>query len=360
MSTKTKAESYFSHPVFPLVLGLLLCVAGMFAIDVLTRTHYLLFLILGSILSFCGIFAALYGFIKMVDGKEVSRMFIGKTLEDYLSSPIFPLVTGLLLGGFGLFAMWVAADDTLFHILALFLTICGFAAAAYGLMGTLEDKQPKRLTKSERQEVRALSQSLKVRYPTYTLKVHKLKEKHEMLHEKFPEVRSYADEFNHQLKTFQSELTELETQLHDNLKKHASVIDNESVDGVAKKIIWSDKQLELTQLGTALKTLAETESPVVPEDYRSVLRRIHKDFKRLDDGIPLYHELLTACTRETDAFDVIQALKEEVEGIDALIAGQEAELQRLETNTLTQYEMSKMALSMFQERFDEFKASCEF
>ena len=233
MFTKTKVENYLSK-VFPPVLGLLLSVAGIFAIRASTRTHYLLFP-LGVILSFCGICVALYEFIKIVDGKEVSRMLIGKTLEDYLSSPIFPLITGLLLGGFGLFAMWVAADDTLFHILALFLTVCGFSAAAYGLMGTLEDKHPKRLTKSERQEVLALSQSLKVRYPTYTLKVHKLKEKHEMLHEKFPEVRSYAEEFSHRLKMFQSGLAELETQLHDNLKKHAPVIDNDNVDGVAKK-----------------------------------------------------------------------------------------------------------------------------
>ena len=281
-------------------------------------------------------------------------------VENYLSSPIFPLVTGLLLGGFGLFAIWVAADDTLFHILALFLTICGFSAAAYGLMGTLEDKQPKRLTKSERQEVLALSQSLKVRYPTYTLKVHKLKEKHEMLHEKFPEVRTYAEEFNHRLKMLQSGLAELETQLHDNLRKHAPVIDNDNVDGVAKKIIWSDKQLELTQLGTALKTLAETESPVVPENYRSALSRIRKDFKRLDGGVTLYHELLTVCTKETSTFDAIQTLKEEVEEVDALMFRHEVELQELETSTLTQYEMSKMALSMFQERFDEFKSDCEF
>ena len=283
-----------------------------------------------------------------------------KTKADkYLSNPAFPLVVGLLLGGFGLYAMWIAADDTLFHILTLFLIVCGFSAAAYGLMGTLEDKQPKRLTKSERQEVLALSQSLKIRYPTYTLKVHKLKEKHEMLHEKFPEVRSYAEEFNRHLKMFQSGLTELETQLHDNLRKHAPVIDDDTVDGVAKKIIWSDKQLALTQLGTALKTLAETESPVVPENYRSLLSRIRKDFKKLDSGVTLYHELLTACTRETDTFEVIQTLKAEVEGIDALIAQHEAELQGLETSTLAQYEMSKMALSMFQERFDEFKAGCE-
>ena len=358
MPTKTKSKSYLSKPVLTLVLGLLLCVAGILAMGVSTRARNL-FVILAFILSFSGIITVLYGFFTIVDGKEVGRMFVGKTLEDYLYSPIFPLVTGLLLGGFGLFAMWVAADDTLFHILALFLTVCGFSAAAYGLMGTLEDKQPKRLTKSERQEVLALSQSLKVRYPTYTLKVHKLKENHEMLHEKFPEVRSYAEEFNHRLKMFQSGLAELEAQLHDNLRKHAPVIDNDNVDGVAKKIIWSDKQLELTQLGTALKTLAETESPVVPEDYRSVLSQIRKDFKRLDGGVTLYHELLTTCTRETGPYDVIQALKEEVEEIDALIAQHETELQRLETSTVTQYEMSKMALSMFQERFDEFKAGCE-
>ena len=359
MSTKTKVANYLSKGFTP-VFGLLLVVAGMFAIDVSIRTDYLLFFIFGFILSFFGIFVALYGFMKMVDGKEVSRMFFGKTVEDYLSSPIFPLVTGLLLGGFGLFAMRVAADDTLFHILALFLTVCGFGAAAYGLMGTLEGKQqPRKLTKSEQEEVHALSQSLKVRYPTYTLKVHKLKEKHETLHEKFPEVRSYAEEFDHQLKTFQSELTELETQLHDNLRKHAPVIDDDTVDGIAKKIIWSDQQLALTQLGTALKTLAETERPIVPETYRTVLNRIRKDLKKLDNGVTLYHDLLIACTKEVSTFDAIQALKEKIEAVDTLMSLHEAELQELETNTQTQYEMSKMALSMFQERFDEFKAGCE-
>ena len=127
-----------------------------------------------------------------------------------------------------------------------------------------------------------------------------------------------------------------------------------------RKIIWSDKQLELTQLESALKTLAETESPMVPETYRSILNRIRKDLKRLDNGITLYHELLIACTKETTAFDAIQVLKEEVKEIDTLMSLHEAELLQLETDTRTRHELSKMALSMFQERFDEFKASCEF
>ena len=279
--------------------------------------------------------------------------------ESYLFSPFFALVVGLLVGGLGLLAMSTSAGAPLFTILALILMLFGFATASYGFAGIMEGKKIRGLTKNEEKKVHALSQSLKVRYPTYTLKIYKLKEKHETLHEKFPEVRAYAEEFKGFIETFQAELVALETQLHDNLRKHAPVINNDNVDSIAKKIIWSDKQLELTQLNTVLKTLAETESPIVPETYRSVLSRIHKDLKKLDNGVTLYHELLIACTKETATFDAIQALKQEVEEVDALMALHETELQKLETSTQTQYEMSKMALSMFQERFDEFKAGCK-
>ncbi len=280
-------------------------------------------------------------------------------IEPYLSNPIFLLVAGLLLGGFGFLAIRVAVDDGVFQILAsILLTLCGLSAAVYGFIGVLEGKQVRKLTKSDLREVRTLAQSLKVRYPTYILKVHKLKEKHDALHEKFPEVRRYSEEFKRRIKAFQAKLVELETQLHDDLQKHAPVIDSDNVDGVAKKILWSDKQIQLTQLGTTLKTLAETENPMVPEHYRGVLNQIHRDFKRLDGGVTLYHELLTACTSETSAFEAILALKQEVEEIDALLSQNETELQKLETDTQTQYEMSEIALSLFQERFEAFKAGC--
>ena len=280
-------------------------------------------------------------------------------IEPYLSNPIFLLVAGLLLGGFGFLAIRVAVDDGVFQILAsILLTLCGLSAAVYGFIGVLEGRQVRKLTKSDLREVRTLAQSLKVRYPTYILKVHKLKEKHDALHEKFPEVRRYSEEFKRRIKAFQAELVDLETQLHDDLQKHAPVIDSDNVDGVAKKILWSDKQIQLTQLGTTLNTLAETENPMVPEHYRGILNQIHRDFKRLDGGVTLYHELLTACTSETSAFEAILALKQEVEEIDALLSQNETELQKLETDTQTQYEMSEMALSLFQERFEAFKAGC--
>lgn len=280
-------------------------------------------------------------------------------IETYLSSPIFFLVVGLFLGGFGMLAMNEIADSVLFRISAPILTLCGFSAAVYGFVGVLEGKQVRKLTRSDAKEVRALSQNLKVRYPTYILKVHKLKEKHEMLHEKFAEVRTHSEEFKRHTKVFQIGLVELETRLHHNLQKHAPVMDSDDADGIAKKILWSDKQIQLTQLDTDLKTLAETEQPIIPESYRGVLNRIHSDFKKLDSGVTLYQELLTACTSEVTAFDTILALKQEVEEIDALISQNEAELQKLEADTQTQYELSKMALSIFQERFEEFKTDCE-
>ena len=279
-------------------------------------------------------------------------------IEPYLSNPIFALVVGLLLVGFGFFAMRIAADDLLFFILVWILTVCGFSAAVYGFMGIVEGKR--KWTKGNSQEVRSLFQSLKVCYPTYILKVHKLKEKYEALHEKFPEVRAHSEEFKRRIKAFQAGLIELETQLHDNLQKHAPVMDNDNVDGVAKKVLWSNKQIELTQLNTALKALEDSESPIVPESYRGVLNRIHGNFKRLDGGVTLYHELLTACTSETAAFEAILALKQEVEELDALLSQHETELQELETDTQTRYELSEVALSMFQERFEAFKAGCEF
>ena len=284
-------------------------------------------------------------------------MSIKIKIEPYLSSPIFALIVGLLLGGFGFFAMRIAVNDLLFFILVWILTICGFSAAVYGFMGIVEDKRKQ--IKGDSQEVRSLSQSLKVRYPTYILRVHKLKEKYETLHEKFPEVRAHSDGFKRRIKASQAALIGLETQLHDKLRKHAPVMDNDNVDGVAKKVLWSNKQIELTQLNTALKTLENSESPAVPERYRGVLNRIHGDFKKLDGGVTLYHELLITCTSETSAFEAILALKQEVEEIDALILQHETELLKLETDTQTRYELSEVALSMFQERFEAFKAGCE-
>lgn len=357
MSTKSKVRNYLSSPLFLIVAGPLVIGCGLFALRAVNNSFFIPILLL--FLSICAVCISAYG-LRRMDRKKAGRMFVGKTLEDYLTSPIFLLVVGLLLGGFGLLAISTISDDTLFRFLTSILTIFGFSVAAYGLMGTLERKSIRTLSKKELQAVRELSQNLKVHYPTYVLKVHKLKEKHETLHEKFQEIRTYSEEFKDRIRTFETGLTELEAQLHDNLQKHAPVMNNDSVDSVAKKILWSEKQLELTQLEATLKTLAETESPMVPEDYRSVLNRIRKDFKKLDSGVTLYHELLTACTREIDTFDTVEVLKTGVEEIDALTSQHEAELLKLETDAQTRYELSKMALLMFEERFRAFKASCEF
>ena len=279
-------------------------------------------------------------------------------IEPYLSNPTFVLGAGLFLIGFGFYAMRTAADDLLLFILVWILTICGFSAAVYGFMGIVEGKG--KWTKGNPEEIRSLSQSLKVRYPTYILKLHTLKERYERLHEKFPEVRTHSEEFKRRTKAFQVDLIALGTELHANLQKHAPVMDRDAVDGIAQKVLWSNRQIALTELNDALKTLEDSESPIVPERYRSVLNRIHGDFKRLDGGVALYHELLTTCTDETAAGDTVLGLKQSVQEIDTLLSQHETELQALETDTRTRYELSEMALSMFQERLETFQADCEF
>ena len=280
----------------------------------------------------------------------------------------FFIFWGLLLGVFGAIATSILAIrvdyplNALWLLLTILLILTGPMLILTGLIGTLMHRKLRTLTKRKLQEISKLSQNLKVRYPTYVLKVYKLKEKHETLHKKFQEVRTHSEEFKERIKAFQTGLTELETQLHNNLRKYASIMDN--VDGVAKKILWSEKQLELTYLDTSLKTLVETENPMGPEHYLGILNQIQRDFKKLDAGVTGYHELLTACTRAPHTFDTVEALKTNVEEIDALISHltsqHEAELLKLETDTQTRYEMSEMALSIFQERFREFKVSCEF
>ena len=194
------------------------------------------------------------------------------------------------------------------------------------------------------------------------MKVHKLKGKHEALRKKVSEVHAYSEEFKARIKAFQTGLTELKIRLHNNLRKYTPTM--ESVDGVAKKILYSEKHLELTQLDTSLKTLVETENPMVPEHYVGILNQIQKDFKKLDDGVTRCSEFLTACTRDPHTFGTAEALKTDVEEINALISHltsqHEAELVKLETDTRTRHELSKMALLMFEERFRKFKASCEF
>lgn len=280
-------------------------------------------------------------------------------IEPYLTSPVFALVAGLLLGGFGLIATRAVGRYGFFHILAWVLAFGGLSVALYGFVAVVERKPIRKMTKKELSELRTLVQSLKVRYPTYILKVQKLKERYDALQERLPVVREHAETFKGRIRTYQVRLRELERRLRDNLQRHAPVIDNDNVEGIAKKILWSDQQIQLTELENALKTIVETESPMVPETYRAALIRIHRDFKRLESGVTLYHELLTACTREEEPPETLLELKEEVENMDELILAHETELQKLETDTHTQAEISEEALAMFQERFETFKRTCE-
>ena len=93
MPTKSKVGNYRSSPIFSIVGGLLFIGCGLFGLRV---ANNLFFLLLMVVLSFFGVYVVLYG-IFAIDGKKTGRWLVGKTVEDYLSSPFFRLLLVYLL-----------------------------------------------------------------------------------------------------------------------------------------------------------------------------------------------------------------------------------------------------------------------
>ena len=279
-------------------------------------------------------------------------------IEPYLLSPGFTLVVGLLLVGFGFFAVKVSTRNLFFFVSVWVLFIFGVSATVYGFMGVLEGKPLRMWNRGDVKAARGLAQELKIRYPTYILKVHKLKETHDRLHAQFGEVRDQEYRFREVIKTFRAELIQLGTVLQESLQQAAPLVESETVEGVAQKIRWTDKQLMLTQLETALETLVGSEAPMHAEDYRNALSRVRTDFKQLEGGTALYHELLTTCTKEKIPFERFSSLKREVAAVDARMAQHETALQTLETDTQTRAALSEMGVSLFQDRLETFRTTC--
>ncbi len=277
----------------------------------------------------------------------------------YFSNPVFSFIGGIVLGGMGLCALEFIGGNAFFlQLLVLALSIGAFAIALCGLIG-LDTNQIRRLSKSEAKEKRVLSQHLRVSYPDYILKVDKVKEHYRALSANFSAFRKNSDAFYRRIKVFQSALAELEVRLHRSLKKHAPVMDNMNVDGLSKKIRWTDKQIQRMQLNDVLNALPNSDAPVDVERYRKILNQVCTDLKRLDDGIAIYDELLTLCNRERADFDDILSLKKQVDEIDELVVQHERQLRNLELEAQTSYEVSETALSIFEKRFKEFKAGCD-
>ena len=273
----------------------------------------------------------------------------------YWSFPAILIGSGLFIEIIGLWTM-IQGTGPLLLFGGFILSVVGSVAILSGLM-TMERSalSPTKLRKLKFD----ISKELKIQYPSYILKVEELKQKYQGLYNKLPELQNYCEEFRKHVRNLQDALANLEIQLQQNLRDDALVTDNDSADGIAKKILWSEKQIQLNQLTETLETLAAFFTNADIERYRAGLTHISGRLTQLDRGIKAYRELMILCHKTDTPYEDITRLKERVDKTNALIAQQEPKLQKLGEEIDTRPEKAKVELSLFQQQLDDFRNSNE-
>lgn len=277
-------------------------------------------------------------------------------LKKYLSFPVFLISSGSFVGLVGWWGLAQTAGGIIFFIGSMLLSLSGSVTALWGLM-SLERTEPS--PTKIRKLKNGISKDLKIQYPSYILQVENLKRKTDELHNQLPYYRSYFENFKNNIRQLRTELISLEEQLQNNLKKNAPVIDNDSAEGIAKKILWSEKQIYLTQLSDSLEDLSEFFTSSDLEKYRVELTSMNGRFSQLERGTDLYRDLMMLCHKADSEYENVLTLKQKVDDINRLMLHHKPKLSELETMIERKYEESKIALLDFRKQIDDFEEDIE-
>lgn len=277
-------------------------------------------------------------------------------LKKYLTFPVFLISSGSFVGLLGWWGLAQTSAEFIFFVGSMLLSLSGSIAALWGLM-TLERTEPSP-TKIRRLK-NNISKDLKIQYPSYILQVEKLKRKTDELHNQLPYYRSYFENFKNNIRQLRTELINLEEQLQNNLRKNAPIIDDDSAEGIAKKILWSEKQIYLTQLSDSLEDLSEFLTSSDLDKYRVELANMKGRISQLERGTDLYRELMMLCHKADSEYDNVLTLKQKVDDINNLMSRQTPKFDDLENMIERKYEESKMELSHFRNQIDKFQADLE-
>lgn len=276
-------------------------------------------------------------------------------ITKYLSFPILLIGSGLFFGVIGWWGLAHTAESILFFSGSLILSLTGSLATLYGLMSLekpVHNNQKMRKLKSE------ISNDLKIQYPTYILKVEQLKQQHQTLTSKMPGIWEYCDVFRLNILKLNKRLDKMEGALQDHLKNDTSVTDDDTVDDIATKILWSERQIQLAQYRETLKSLSTSLTTSELERYRVELTQISAGLTQLDKGIGYYRDLMIHCNNEEADFSHINDVKQKVDKLDNLMSLQVERLRELGIQMNTICEMTESEISIFLTQLDEFaKAS---
>lgn len=262
--------------------------------------------------------------------------------------------SGSFFGVIGWMGMAHAAESIIFSIGSMLLSLSGTMTTLCGLM-SLE-----RIAPSSRKIYKLkldISKNLKMHYPTYILDVEKSKRRYKELNEQLRSTRTYYEVYRQQVRNLRYELTHLEKQLQQNLKNNAPVIDNDSADAIAKKLLWSEKQIQLNEFKETIEKLSQFFTSEDLEHYRDELTYINGELTQLAQGIDYYRELMIMCNQSEAKYDKIINAKEKVEKVDNLITRQQNRIENLENEIDTKCEETKIELSLFTQQLNDFKDS---
>ncbi len=279
-------------------------------------------------------------------------MLTEPTIKKYLTLPVFLIGSGSFVGLIGWWGLAQTAGGIIFFIGSMLLSLSGSITTLWGLL-SLERVEPSPF-KIKKLKERILKE-LKIAYPTYILKIENLTQKHVELSNKFPFYRSCFENFRNGTRKIRTEINNLEKQLENKLRQDAVKIDHDSAEGIAQKILWSEKQIYLTQLNESLVKLTDLFTSSDVEQYRLELANLKRRISHLEHGTDIYRELMILCNKVDAQYDDIQQLKQKIDDLSELMSHQERKMIELGTWIKTKYEKSKKELLQFRKRITDFE-----
>ena len=279
-------------------------------------------------------------------------MLTDTAIKKFLTFPVFLISSGSFVGLIGWWGLAQTASSIIFFIGSMLLSLSGSITTLWGLL-SLERTEPSPFKIRKLKE--KILKDLKIAYPSYILNVENLTQKQTELSNKFPFYRSFYENFRNNRRQLRTTLKNLEKQLENKLRQNAANIDHDSAEGIAEKILWSEKQIYLTQLNETLNTLTDLFTSYDVEQYRHELTRLKRRITQLEHGTDMYRELMILCNKDDAEYDNIQQIKQKVDDLSDLMSHQEPKLQELETWIETKYKESKMELSQFRKQITEFE-----
>ena len=274
-------------------------------------------------------------------------------ITKYMTLPTTLIGTGSFFGILGWWGLAQAAGSILLFSGSMLLSLSGSIATLVGLL-TLEKTKP---NKQKVRKIKSLiANDIKIQYPNYILQVEYIKQQHQTLYDKMSTIWEYSESFKLNVLQLKTQLEELQRNLQENLKRNTPERKDDSVDDIAQKILWSEKEIELSEYQERLDTLSNYLTTSDVDGFRDELSQISRSIKRLENGIGYYRDLLLFCSQEEeDNYDQILDVKEKVEKTDTLISQQNTRLVELGNKMNTKHEQAEIELTNFQNQLIDFQ-----